>query len=156
MTYNRADAVAYAHAWALRRNPNYYNFDHLGGDCTNFCSQCLLAGAGTMNHIRDTGWYYTSANSRSAAWSGVEFLHRFLVSNKGIGPYATELSIASAQPGDIIQLSFDGTVFKHSLFVVENKKNILIATHTYDADNRPLGSYQYVKHRLIHIEGVRR
>ena len=43
--YNRAAAVAYAHAWAYRRNPRYYNYEELGGDCTNFASQCLYAGS---------------------------------------------------------------------------------------------------------------
>lgn len=34
--YDRAAAVAYAHTWAYRRNPRYYNYEELGGDCTNF------------------------------------------------------------------------------------------------------------------------
>ena len=43
--YDRSAAVTYAHRWAFGRNPRYYNFDELGGDCTNFASQCLYAGA---------------------------------------------------------------------------------------------------------------
>lgn len=35
MDYDRDKAVAYAHQWAFKRNPNYYNFDSIGGDCTN-------------------------------------------------------------------------------------------------------------------------
>ena len=38
--YNRTAAVDYARKWALKRNPAYYNFDSVGGDCTNFASQC--------------------------------------------------------------------------------------------------------------------
>ena len=38
--YDRGKAVAYAHKWAFGRNPAYYNFDKIGGDCTNFTSQC--------------------------------------------------------------------------------------------------------------------
>jgi hypothetical protein len=64
--YSREKAVAYARKWAHERNPAYYNFDSLGGDCTNFCSQCLYAGCGIMNYTRDTGWYYTSLNNRTA------------------------------------------------------------------------------------------
>lgn len=42
--YDRNKAVAYAHKYAYSRNPNYYNFDNIGGDCTNFVSQVLAAG----------------------------------------------------------------------------------------------------------------
>lgn len=34
--YDRISAVSYAKKWALSRNPKYYNFDTVGGDCTNF------------------------------------------------------------------------------------------------------------------------
>ncbi|MBQ2742544.1 MAG: amidase domain-containing protein, partial [Oscillospiraceae bacterium] len=36
LEYNRLYAVRYARRWAFRRNPAYYNFDEIGGDCTNF------------------------------------------------------------------------------------------------------------------------
>ena len=155
LTYQRGQAVAYAHRWAYGRNPAYYDFDLIGGDCTNFISQCLYAGCGVMNYTRDTGWYYSSPDDRAAAWSGVAYLHRFLTRNRGPGPYAAEWPLPSAQAGDIVQLSFDDSVFSHSLFVVEAQPDILIATHSYDSDRRPLGSYSYRLARLLHIEGVR-
>jgi len=34
MKYDREAAVAYAREWALLRNPNYYDFEEIGGDCT--------------------------------------------------------------------------------------------------------------------------
>ena len=46
LPYDRQKAVAYARRWALGRNPAYFDFQDLGGDCTNFASQCLYAGAG--------------------------------------------------------------------------------------------------------------
>lgn len=160
MTYNRGSAIAYAHKWVYGRNPKYYDFDPLGGDCTNFISQCLYAGCGVMNFTRDVGWYYNSINDRAPAWSGVEFLYRFLTTNKQDGPFAKQLPLSSALAGDIIQLSFDGIAFAHSLIVVGTGEkpgpdNILITTHTYDSDNRPLNTYQYQLSRLLHIEGVR-
>ena len=48
--YDREAAVRYAHRWAYGRNPRFYNFDELGGDCTNFASQYLYAGTGIMNY----------------------------------------------------------------------------------------------------------
>ena len=149
MTYQRAKAAAYAHKWAFLRNPAYYNFDDLGGDCTNFISQCLFAGAGVMNYTRETGWYYSSASNRAAAWTGVEFLFRFLTNNRGPGPFAEELPLSHAAAGDVIQLSFDGAVFSHSLLIVE-ESGLLVATHTQDADYRPLNTYSFVRSRLYH------
>ena len=79
--YNREAAVAYARKWAFVRNPAYYNFDRLGGDCTNFASQCLFAGLGVMNGTPDIGWYYRALSDRAAAWTGVEYFYRFLLAN---------------------------------------------------------------------------
>ena len=48
--YDRISAINYAHKWALSRNPRYYNFDAVGGDCTSFISQFLFAGSQKMNY----------------------------------------------------------------------------------------------------------
>ncbi len=159
-SYNRERAITYAHTWAFRRNPKYYDFTALGGDCTNFISQCLYAGCGVMNYTRDVGWYYANLSNRAAAWAGVPYLYRFLTTNRGRGPYASDLPLSAAIPGDIIQLSFDGEAYKHSLLVVDagdepDPDNILLTTHTNDADSKPLALYTYMNARLIHIEGVR-
>lgn len=156
MVYNRQAAVSYAHQWAFSRNPRYFNFDGMGGDCTNFCSQCLYAGYPQMNYTRDVGWYYISPSNRAAAWSGVEYLGSFLTRNTGNGPNCILTALGDAMPGDIIQLSFDGARFSHSLFVVQvaarpAEHNILVATHTQDSDNRPLSTYTYERARLLHI-----
>ena len=62
--YNRARAVAYAQKWAFSRNPAFLNFDGMGGDCTNFASQCLYTGSGIMNYTDTFGWYYRSSRDR--------------------------------------------------------------------------------------------
>ncbi len=157
--YDRASAVSYAHTWAFARNPRYYNFDRLGGDCTNFASQALYAGSGVMNPTPTFGWYYYSLSKRAPAWTGVEFLYRFLVNNHGVGPAAVQADITQAVPGDIIQLSFDGWSFGHSPVIVSvgevpSPSNILIAAHTFDDDNRPLDTYQYARVRCLHITHV--
>lgn len=41
--YNRLQAIEYAKKWAFSRNPRYYNFDPVGGDCTSFASQCIYS-----------------------------------------------------------------------------------------------------------------
>lgn len=155
MEYDREAAVEYARKWAFKRNPRYYNFDDVGGDCTNFISQCIYEGCGVMNYTRDTGWFYNRQNSRAAAWSGVPYLYRFLISNRAAGPYAAERSQGEMAPGDVIQLGrADGTWY-HSLLVVETAPAVLVATHTYDAFGRPLSSYARDRTRFLHIEGYR-
>lgn len=51
--YNREKAKQYAKKWAYLRNPSYYDYDKIGGDCTNFVSQCIFAGAGHMNYRQE-------------------------------------------------------------------------------------------------------
>lgn len=156
MAYSRPDAVAYAHKWAFSRNSAYMNYDRYGGDCTNFISQCIYAGGARMNYTPTFGWYYIDGNNKAPAWTGVEYLYNFIVGNKGTGPYGVRANIYDIEPGDIIQLSFDGTIFSHSLFVVQvglppGLDKILVATHTMDSDNRPVASYNFHKYRCIHI-----
>jgi hypothetical protein len=85
--------VQYAKAWALKRNNKYYNFDNLGGDCTNFVSQCIHNACQIMNNNKNNGWYYYSLNNRSPSWSGVEFLYRFITTNNGVGPFGKLVNI---------------------------------------------------------------
>ena len=152
--YKRDKVKEYAEKWAYGRNPKYYNYDSIGGDCTNFASQCIYSGSGVMNYTKDIGWYYKNANEKAPAWTGVEFLYKFLVNNKGIGPFGKNVSKEKLQIGDIIQLSFNGTTFAHSLVVVSNQRNTLVATHTFDSYARDLNTYSYQNIRFIHIEGV--
>lgn len=159
--YDRSSTVRYAHRWAYARNPDYYDYELIGGDCTNFASQCIYAGARVMNAHVERGWFYLNANNKSPSWTGVEYLRNFLVGNtQGRGPFAVEVGIEGIQPGDIVQLSFDGTHFQHTPVVVKtgsvpNIGNTLIAAHTIDSDNRPLDTYSYEKIRFLHIVAVR-
>lgn len=158
--YNRLEAIHYAHTWSYSRNPKYLDFSNLGGDCTNFISQCIYAGSHIMNYSSVYGWYYITSYNRSASWTGARFLYKFLTTNQGVGPFASEVPMSEIIPGDVIQFSTaDGRIY-HSLFVVEVRSpvtysNILIATHTFDADYRPLSSYEFDKAHFLHIEGVR-
>lgn len=153
--YNREAAVAYAREWAFRRNPAFYDFNYIGGDCTNFASQCIYAGAGIMNYTPIYGWYYRSLSDRSASWSGVEYLYNFLTTNDSVGPFASVVSESEILPGDIIQLGRADGDFYHTLVVTEIYPEILVAAHTNDALDRPLSSYNYDVARFLHIEGVR-
>ncbi len=153
--YNREQAVAYANKWALKRNPLYYDFEKIGGDCTNFASQCIYAGAKVMNYTRDTGWYYNSVSDRAAAWTGVEYLYKFLISNKSVGPFGRAVSNKDVMIGDIVQLGNFSGRFYHTPIITATYPEILVAAHSYDAINAPLSSYAYEHHRFVHIDGVR-
>lgn len=153
--YNRDAAVAYARRWALDRNPAYYNFDEIGGDCTNFTSQSIFAGAGVMNYTPVMGWYYRSSNDRAPGWTGVGYLYNFLVNNRSVGPYAHVVSQNEVQPGDIVQLGTRDGHFYHSPMITAVYPTILVVAHTDDSLDRPLSSYIYDVARFIHIDGVR-
>lgn len=155
MPYDRAAAVAYAREWALGRNPAYYDFEHIGGDCTNFVSQCLYAGARVMNFTKTMGWYYRSSADRTAAWTGVPFLYNFLTGNSSVGPRAREVPHSAAAPGDVVQLGDANGMFYHTCILTAVRPVILVATHSYDALDRPLSSYAAAIRRFLHIEGVR-
>lgn len=157
LNYDRAAAVAYAGKWAFGRNTKFYDFSKIGGDCTNFASQCIYAGAGVMNFTPTFGWYYKSVNDRTPSWTGVEYLYNFLTANDGAGPFAEEVSLDKLEIGDVVQLGKATGDFYHSPVVVGFRRGqILIAAHSYDAYNRPLSSYSYEKVRGIHILGVRK
>ena len=153
--YNRSLAVEYAYSWAKKRNPTYYNFDNLGGDCTNFVSQCLYAGSKVMNYEKVFGWYYNSLNDRAPAWTGVEFLYYYLIRENRVGPFAILTDKNSIQVGDVIQLGrFNGEFFHTAIVTDITKSEILISSHTRDFYNVPLSFYNYDQIRYLHIDGV--
>lgn len=161
--YDRRAAVAYAHKWAFGRNPAFYDFSELGGDCTNFASQCLYAGTGIMNYTPEFGWYYIDPNNRSPSWTGVPFFWNFMTRNEpSAGPFGLGTSPLLLRPGDFVQIRFEssGDVFAHTPVVVSVGNppaldNILVAAHSMDADNRPLNTYENVlEMRFLHILGA--
>ena len=160
LPYDRDAAVTYAHTWAYRRNLAFYDFSPIGGDCTNFASQCIYAGAGIMNFTPTYGWYYRSANDRTPSWTGVQYLYDFLTQNLGPGPFATEVSLSGLEPGDVVQLAIDQDIrYQHTPVVVRvdspTLTGVLVAAHSNDVDFRPLSTYQIRKLRCLHIDGVR-
>jgi len=160
MPYRRQAAVAYAHRWAYGRNPKYYDYEGIGGDCTNFASQCIFAGSGIMNFTPDYGWYYIDANNKAPAWTGVPYLHQFLTRKTlSVGPVAEEVALDALLPGDVVQFSPDGVKYTHTPVVVyayrpRKLSDVLVAAHSFDSDYRPLNSYEFQKLRCLHIVGV--
>ena len=153
--YDRASAVEYAQLWALGKNSNYFHFEGIGGDCTNFISQCLLAGGGQMNYDKHYGWYYINKDNRAPSWTSVKYLQRFLLTNNSPGFVAKILPIDKLQIGDIIQIRQNPDEFNHSVIVSKvTNKEIYVCAHSYDALDKPLSSYNYLELKGIHIIGI--
>ena len=160
--YDREGALAYARRWALARNPLFYDFSALGGDCTSFVSQCVLAGSCVMNFTKDFGWYYLSVEDRAPAFTGVEPFWRFMTgdaafraANGGIGPFGREIAREEARVGDVVQLGGETGEFFHTLLLTGTRDGeLLVAAHTRDVYDRPLSSYTAPRARFLHILGV--
>ena len=154
--YLRERVVMYARKYALVRNPLFYTFEGIGGNCTNFASQAVLSGSCVMNYNDVYGWYYLSLAKRSASWTGVEFFYNFMTTNEGVGPFGREATLAEAQLGDLIQLQNSEGRFYHTLVITKIEEDeIYICANSNDALDRPLSSYDYAALRVIHIDGVR-
>lgn len=158
--YDRAAAVAYAHKWAYGRNPAYFDYEGIGGDCTNFASQCLYEGTGVMNFTPTYGWYYIDPNRKAPAWTGVPYFYNFLTRKEiSPGPFAVVTGLNMILPGDFVQLQFTEPDFGHTPVIVEvsfppTLENTLVAAHSEDADWRPLSSYKFRDIRFLHILGA--
>ena len=163
--YDRQAAVRYALKWAFARNPRFYDFEDIGGDCTNFISQCLYAGCGVMNYSDENGWYYISSYERAPSWTSVVYLREFLLTNEGAAVYGEEAPLSVLMPGDIVQLINGEGRFYHTVFVSwvapsffgeVTADNIFVCAHSYDVRNKRLSSYNYADLSAIRILGARR
>ena len=153
--YDLEKAVAYARRWALGKNPNFYHFAGIGGDCTNFISQCLLAGGGVMDYDLYYGWFYIDAAHRSPSWASVEFLNRFLLDKSRLGPFASVMPVEKLEKGDIIQLRQNPLRFNHSLIISKIEDGqIYVCAHSQNALDRPIASYTNFEAVGLHIEGI--
>ena len=154
--YIRENAVNYARKFAFAQNPNFSSFAGIGGNCTNFVSQCIYAGSCEMNYTPVFGWYYISLNERSPSWTGVEYFYNFITENNGVGPYGKEVGIDELEIGDVVQLGKNDTGYYHTLLVVGFEgADTLVAAQTDNAYGRPLSSYTNDYARYLKILGVR-
>ena len=156
LEYNRQKAVEYARKYALDYNLNYFRFNGIGGDCTNFISQCLLAGGGKMNYDKYYGWFYVNQNNRSPSWTSVKYLNRFLFSESYPGFKAEIKPVEQLQVGDIIQIWQKPNMdFNHTVIISKiTPTDIYVCSHSNDALDKPLSEYNYVELKGIHIVGI--
>lgn len=161
-TYNRKRAVEYAQKYAKNRNSLFYDFEDVGGNCTNFVSQCILSSGCIMDYRNPFGWYYINKNDRAPAFSGVNEFYRYIVGigdfspiNLREGPFGEEIAREYAEIGDVIQLCNGSGIFYHTVIITGfSDGEILVSAHSVDSLDRPLSSYEYNLDRFIKIKGI--
>lgn len=156
-TYVRTRAARYALNHYNNPNPLYANMDTMGGggDCTNFTSQCMLAGGYTMDY-RATGqatewWYRRIGTDRfdsnnndwwSCTWAVPENQFQYLRANGGRAvdllanpSLARRLSLA-----DIIYYDWTGEgFFGHSAIITNfNRYHVPYVTYRTLSPLRPV------------------
>lgn len=147
--YDRVRALRYAELWWDSVNPSYVQFD--SDDCTNFVSQCLLAGNLRMSGggNRAIGWWFKfGTNDQQAnwsySWSTANALAMWLTNKVG--------ATATANPqdlkiGDVIFYDWQGNgKYGHSTIVVDFNAmgDPLVNAHTDSSFHR---HFQYLDSR---------
>lgn len=149
--YNREKATQYAKNYAFNYNPNFYDFSTVGGDCTNFVSQCLLAGGIEMDYSFD-GWFYKSSENRSPSWASVEDLWNYGLKNRNLK--LKKIDIQDLEVGDIVQF-YDYFLNRYYHCVIVTKiikpikiQNVFVTSHDYNAYNKSLAQYSVSSFRF--------
>lgn len=120
-SYNRTAAKNYAYKYVKNPNPAYMNFEGMGGNCTNFTSQCLKAG-GIVQVRAEVIRYYVSSSNRAPAWTGADQFRKYYRNNKGSnsvkGLSAKKCSFKDSRLGDLVQnVTKTNGVAKHTMFI---------------------------------------
>lgn len=147
--YHRIRALRYAELWWDSFNPSFTAFE--SDDCTNFVSQCLLAGNLRMTDggNRAIGWWYkfptngTDANW-SYSWSTANGLALWLTNRLGA---QTITDPRNLKIGDVIFYDWQGNgKYGHSTIVVDfnAEGDPLVNAHTDPSYHR---HYRYLDSR---------
>lgn len=82
-------------------NSAYPNYNKVGGDCTNYVSQCVYYGGMPMvvgHAYSNDGWYFRSASDRSATWTAAPYFTSWMANNRGRLVEATDDTIFMGSP----------------------------------------------------------
>ncbi len=114
-SYNATAAKNYAVQYWSNYNSAYPNCNCCGGDCMNFCSQCLKAGNWTTNN----SWKSASTCSGStSSWINSTSWKNYAINSGRI--YSTNYSDNALVVGDIMQFDWtsNGSI-DHSMIVTQ-------------------------------------
>ncbi len=166
--YNINEAVKYGLKYATEINPEFGNYEKWGGDCTNYVSQCLLAGGIPFDRegidVRYK-WYWYSEGERTPSWTAANSLKFYMKNNNvnqdgglSLGLKAVLIGEEGILRGDIVQLVDGNDHAYHSMIVTgylvqgDQVVDYLVSQHSgYDEDdegrlrNYPLSDKQGIK-----------
>lgn len=164
--YDREAARAYADLWWNAANPKYHHFEV---DCTNYVSQCFIAGGIPMHYTgkRDSGWWYegyAGGQERwSYSWAVAQSLQAYLLQST-TGFRGLEVKDPRALSiGDMISYDWDGDGrYQHTTIVTgfNGSGYPLVNAHTNNSRNRYWDyrdSYAWsekTRYTFIHIPDV--
>lgn len=169
-TYNREKAINYADLYnggayltekMHRYNQKYPDYTGVGGDCTNFVSQCLGDPEEGGGLPQDYIWFF-NGKSGSRAWVQADSLANYLLySGKGSlvarGKFNEVQSyLKQLMPGDLIAYEEKKDVVHFAIITGFNNKSVpLVNSHTSDRYHVPwdLGWDKNTVFWLIHING---
>ena len=158
--YDRAAAYDYLMAYCDERNPAWYAYDDVGGNCMNFGSQVLLAGGIPEDEKGDEEWYWDGQNDLDLSWINVGRFYDYCRKNEGFGLVAdTEAGYYTGEVGDVLIVGFNGD-HRHTTIISDivkdkagNTVDYLISCNTTNYRDFPASAYYYTFHRLVKIYG---
>jgi cell wall-associated NlpC family hydrolase len=131
MGYNRKSAVNYALKYGPEPNHHYQYFKiygNLGGDCTNFVSQCLYEAGIPMMRGNIAPWWYQDPETWSVAWVNSHSLYwclRIRYENNLIGPKGKIVSdVSELELGDLIFYEDEHHQIDHSAIITGFKDGL--------------------------------
>jgi hypothetical protein len=134
-TYDYAAMATYTEKYWRAYNPEYRKYNALGGDCTNYLSQGLLAGgwkqvSASTPEEYDT-WFYRS-NGTSDSWIGVNEWSWFTQTDKRTTALA---NVYQMDVGDVMQIDFNKDGSKdHSMMTTYRSSSGVPYLTYHDAD----------------------
>ncbi len=165
--YDRNKAKAYIDKYWNTYNPSYPSFHGGGGDCANFVSQILYAGGmkwqnenNPQNYIKAEAWYCKPGATNKDGDKRISFTWKIaasfknhwmsraakhmMMSSKEVKESINEIAL-QIKIGDVVQYCYaDGKPW-HTLAVTDiisnlGKKDIILASHTYNSNTRSLSN----------------
>ncbi|MCB2306864.1 amidase domain-containing protein [Clostridium estertheticum] len=162
--YDRELATSYAMQYALEPNKRYKFYEFVngnGGDCTNFVSQCLMAGGATMDYNNVRPWWYNGRGKSSICWAVANSLFWYLKTNQKLNRNV----IKGLEVEDLSKLEIGDVVFyenySNSIFHAAIITSFIdgsgiheprISQHSYNQINETyVKNYDYKKAHFLKI-----
>ena len=175
--YKPAEAAKYGREWAYKYNSKYGVYE--GADCTNFVSQCVVAGGKSMDKPKDISkkkdiyrtikyWYSVHISSTdkngkkknvwktTSSWVNVDSFHKYWKNHgaKFIVKSSFKAIKKEFKIGDIVQLKAKGKGWYHSVIISKYDNGYKYAGHNSARKTEPVKTLEgsNSKWRIIRIQ----